>query len=107
MKPSSSRAFCRRAIAVLESPTRSARSTWLARALLASSDKIVVSKWSICSGFICLDSCANSGILADFRQLFAINHQDRKDLNQNPTYILGVVSKKGVPSHARRSAKGD
>jgi len=34
MKPSSSSTFCRRAIAVLESPTRSASSTWLARALI-------------------------------------------------------------------------
>src|SRR6266480_7130089 len=52
MNPSSSSAFCRRAIAVLESPTRSARSTWLARALVASSDRIVVSIWSSCSSFI-------------------------------------------------------
>src|SRR5438874_487867 len=97
MKPSSSSAFCRRAIAVLESPTRSARSTWLARALAASSDRIVMSKWSSCSGFICLDSCANSVIYVGFWQKFAINHRNRKDLNQNPTYILERSSKKERP----------
>src|SRR5258707_11712422 len=89
MKPSSSSAFCRRAIAVLESPTRSARSTWLARALVASSDRIVVSIWSICSSFICLDSCADSWISAGFWQKIAINHRNCKNINQNPTYILG------------------
>src|SRR6266403_2383439 len=88
MKPSSSSAFCRRAIAVLESPTRSARSTWLARALVASSERIVVSIWSIWSSFICLDSCADSGIYAGFWQKLGINNRNRKDLNQNPTYIL-------------------
>src|SRR5258706_11970920 len=88
MKPSSSSAFCRRAIAVLESPTRSARPTWLTRALAASSDRIVVSIWSSCSSFICLDSCANSCISAGFWQKIAINHRNCKNLNQNPTYIL-------------------
>src|SRR5260221_1539483 len=89
MKPSSSSAFCRRAIAVLESPTRSARSTWLARALVASSDRIVVSIWSISSSFICLDSCADNWISVGFWQKIAINHRNCKNLNQNPTYILG------------------
>src|SRR5229473_2986993 len=98
MKPSSSSAFCRRAIAVLESPTRSARSTWLARALVASSDRIVVSIWAICSSFICLDSCANSGIYAGFWQKFAINHRNCKDLNQNPTYILERIQKRECPT---------
>src|SRR5258708_5092727 len=81
--------LCRRAIAVLESPTRSARPTWLTRALAASSDRIAVSIWSICSSFICLDSCADSWISAGFWQKIAINHRNCKNINQNPTYILG------------------
>jgi hypothetical protein len=80
MKPSSSSAFCRRAIAVLESPTRSASSTWLARALAVSSDRIVVSMWS---SFICFDSCAKDANCADFQREMELNHQDRKVSNPN------------------------
>src|SRR6478609_10777972 len=94
MKPCSSSAFCRRAIAVLESPTRSARSTWLARALVASSDRIVVSMASIWSDIIGLDSCAKFRIFVDFRQYIAIIYQNRKNSNLNWAYIMGGGSRK-------------
>jgi len=78
MKPSSSSTFCRRAIAVLESPTRSASSTWLAQALIVSSERIVASMLSSFIGFV---SCANRPDHASFRQDFGFMHQDRKDSN--------------------------